>query len=326
MRKAWIGVGLTYVGAVVGAGFASGQEIWQFFSRHGESGTMGLLLSTVIFFLFGYLALEKGRTGTVQTFSDLLTSVYPPSLYRISDTMVSLFLFLGLGVVATGGGAALTQMTGLPVVLGALATTFAILAVVYVGTSMVIRANMILIPYLVVLMTATALFTWSRPVRGIPATHGSSWALSAFLYVSYNILTGIVVLIGVAKMLPARRDSIKAAALGAGILAALGLALHRVLMTESSVGDLPMVRVAHSIHPVMGFGYGITLWIALFTTGVGEAFALVQRHNRSVFRVLWIPAVMAFWSFQGLIATLYPVMGLLAIVLWIPLLITKKAR
>ena len=54
-------VGGAYVGTVVGAGFASGQEIWQFFGRHGPLGLGGLAVATILFLVYGFAVLDLGR-------------------------------------------------------------------------------------------------------------------------------------------------------------------------------------------------------------------------------------------------------------------------
>src|SRR5690242_12070807 len=46
-------VAFTYIGTVVGAGFASGQEILQFFTRYGSLATLTIALSTVLFIWIG---------------------------------------------------------------------------------------------------------------------------------------------------------------------------------------------------------------------------------------------------------------------------------
>ena len=62
-RKMDFLVAMTYIGAVVGAGFASGQELWQFFARWGFSGWLGILLAGLLFALAGgnlWLAKSSG--------------------------------------------------------------------------------------------------------------------------------------------------------------------------------------------------------------------------------------------------------------------------
>ena len=40
----FLNVALMFVGAIMGAGFASGREIWQFFGVFGKQGRVGILL------------------------------------------------------------------------------------------------------------------------------------------------------------------------------------------------------------------------------------------------------------------------------------------
>ena len=43
-----LNVALMFVGAIMGAGFASGREIWQFFGVFGKQGRIGILLIAVL--------------------------------------------------------------------------------------------------------------------------------------------------------------------------------------------------------------------------------------------------------------------------------------
>ena len=53
-------VAATYIGTVVGAGFASGQESLQFFAIFKGRGLIGLLIVTILFILYGYIIMELG--------------------------------------------------------------------------------------------------------------------------------------------------------------------------------------------------------------------------------------------------------------------------
>ncbi|HBT48846.1 MAG: hypothetical protein XD49_0570 [Caldanaerobacter subterraneus] len=54
-------IAATYIGTVVGAGFASGQEILQFFVYHGKKGILGLLIVTLLFVFYGNAILFLGN-------------------------------------------------------------------------------------------------------------------------------------------------------------------------------------------------------------------------------------------------------------------------
>jgi len=42
-------IGFAFIGVIVGAGFASGQEILQYFTSFGTAGTLAAVVSTALF-------------------------------------------------------------------------------------------------------------------------------------------------------------------------------------------------------------------------------------------------------------------------------------
>ena len=51
-------IALTYVGAIVGAGFASGQELTRFFVVFGGSGLLGIIIAGSIFAILGAVVID----------------------------------------------------------------------------------------------------------------------------------------------------------------------------------------------------------------------------------------------------------------------------
>ena len=52
---------MSYTGVFLGAGFVSGQELWQFFGAYGLGGYFGILLAVALLFLFGVLILRLAQ-------------------------------------------------------------------------------------------------------------------------------------------------------------------------------------------------------------------------------------------------------------------------
>ena len=52
--KTWT-LAFTYVGCFLGAGFISGQELWQFFGAFGNWGYLGFFVSAVLFMVIGVM-------------------------------------------------------------------------------------------------------------------------------------------------------------------------------------------------------------------------------------------------------------------------------
>ena len=53
-------IALTYIGTIIGAGFASGQEIKKFFIDYGTIGITAFIFASFLFFYLGKKIMEMG--------------------------------------------------------------------------------------------------------------------------------------------------------------------------------------------------------------------------------------------------------------------------
>lgn len=60
MIKRAVGISMAFVGVLVGAGFASGQEAMQYFVSFGEMGLWGVLVAAVLTTITGIAVLQLG--------------------------------------------------------------------------------------------------------------------------------------------------------------------------------------------------------------------------------------------------------------------------
>ena len=117
-KESALRVGFTFAGCYLGAGYVSGQELWQFFGCFGRRGIGGLVLAVSLSFFFGVLLLRLvQRTGLHQT--DTLVVRRPIPLLRGAVGVLQLVILFGLFVIMTAGvGALLRQLFGLSSAVG----------------------------------------------------------------------------------------------------------------------------------------------------------------------------------------------------------------
>lgn len=78
MLSRWSGIfqiAAVYVGTVVGAGFATGKEIVEFFTRYGFYGFIGILIAGYIFIFTGtkiMLISARIRASSYEEFNEFL--------------------------------------------------------------------------------------------------------------------------------------------------------------------------------------------------------------------------------------------------------------
>ena len=112
-------IGLTFAGSFLGAGYVSGQELWQFFGSFGGGGLLGVLAAMVLLAVFG-LALMYiiSRTGIAEMDAVLVPWERLAWLRKLSSALQLILLFGVIAIMYAGGGALLEQLFSLPTWLG----------------------------------------------------------------------------------------------------------------------------------------------------------------------------------------------------------------
>ena len=188
-----------FMGVIVGAGFASGQEIMQFFTSFGLMGLVGAVVSSVLFVLLAMALAELGQIHASTSHKRVIHAICGKHLGIFVDWMITFFMFAIAVVMIAGGGALLEQLAGIPRLWGSIAVTVLMVAVVCLGIRKVIgfigsispllAAIVLLVSAWSVLGRSADLETLQMAAQEQPRGAGN-WLLGALLYVSYNIVAG----------------------------------------------------------------------------------------------------------------------------------------
>ncbi|NPV74608.1 MAG: hypothetical protein HPY89_12725 [Pelotomaculum sp.] len=327
-----------YIGAVIGAGFASGQEIMQFFVLHGRSGLLGAAVTALLFAYLGGLIMFLSVKMKSASYRDIFAFLLGERAGGIMDALNIFMLLGGLSVMMAGSAAVFEEQFGLPARAGVWAVTVLSSLVVLGGLEGVLAANVFLVPlkFLAVVAVSTAALCASRHLAQSSGTGwqgggaGGHWLPAAFLYVSYNIVVPLAVLSSLGRMVPPVLG-LAGGALG-GLL--LGMAVSLVTlaglayMPEASFCQIPLLYLAG--HLGQGFRHllGLLIWLAILTTAIANAHGFASRlapEGGSRYRFCGIFACLlalplSSFSFAGLVRLLYPLFGLAGLVLLAALL------
>lgn len=315
MRIHWTGVAAAYVAAVVGAGFATGQELAHFFARHGRWGLAAAAAAGVLFAVAGAAILRRSSVARHQHYGALLRDLCGPRLGRVMDTVSFCSLFIALSTTLAAGGALAHILLGYPRWLGACAMSAALSAAARRGLKAHVGASALTVPAIVLVCLRAAATSARRPPPFDPHVVPLLASLaSAVLYVSYNLIMGMASLCATSGAQPPR-EATRAGWVGGALLGLLCVAGCAALLSQALPGgvDLPL-RMALPPGPWRTVVYPLTLLAALWTTGSAAALALGQRlcpagpeSPASVVVVLALPPALA--GLAPLIAVAYPVVG-----------------
>lgn len=120
---------LAFVGLVVGAGFATGQEVIQYFISFGAIGIVGAVLSGVVMAVGGMLIVQLGSYFLAENHYKVFRNVAHPVVSRFLDWSVTFTLFVMGFIMLAGAGCTLQQHFGIPTWMGAGLMTLLVLAV-----------------------------------------------------------------------------------------------------------------------------------------------------------------------------------------------------
>lgn len=319
-------LGFTFAGSFLGAGYVSGQEIWQFFGRFGGGALPGLMLAMVLMGAIGVMLWELAK-GLDLTEMDRLVVERDLPVLRVALSAVQAVMLFGFTVIMCAGGVALcVQQWGLPAALCAAALAAAVAVVSLAGIPGLVNLFSGLVPVLCVVTVAAAV---AAPLVGggiPPAAPAESafggWPVSAVVFFAYNTFGVIGILAPVGPMAADRKSIRRGVAIGCVILAVIALS---VLVAMSAVpasfgAEMPMLTVIAHCFPWLAPLYAVVLLVAMFGAALGcqvalmafleEKFAAVRAH-----RVLWTAGIMAavllgsLVGFSDLIGVVYPIFG-----------------
>jgi len=323
-------IGATYIGVTIGAGFASGQEVLQFFAFFGPDSFLALLLTTVLFVFFGWLVLRLGAILKAVSHREVIMHVSGRSLGVVVDIIISFFLFGSFSVMLAGAGASMEQQFGLPPIVGILGMAVLSLVTVLSGLTGIVSVMSLLVPVMIagVLavfagvqivspLTLKEVLDFSLPQAAVMP----SWLLSAVTYVSYNMLVAVAVLSPLGASTGTGKQIREGALLGGAGLGLGILVINLALMSvpQAAGFPVPMSYIANQIFPLAGVLYTLVLVMAIYTTAVGGLYGFAvrvsdkvgRRNFRSGVVVTVIVAVVASQAgFTTLVRFLYTGVGI----------------
>ncbi|MBE3581218.1 MAG: hypothetical protein IMW96_06235 [Thermoanaerobacteraceae bacterium] len=321
-------IAATYVGTVVGAGFASGQEVLQFFAYFGIRGLLGLVVATVLFIVLGYAVLLIGHRLQAHSHLPVIRHAGGPLVGKVVDGITTIFLFGALAVMAAGAGAIFREEYHLPALVGSSILIAATLATVLLGITQVINAISFVAPLLLATVLGVSLFALFTNPSSVVANLGWSdvaraaapfWPLAALLYATYNLVLSIAVLAPLGS-LSREENLLPGAALGG---AGLGLGAGAITLAllaaapDVSAWEVPMLQIAGGLAPVARTVYSIILLAEIYTTGVSSLYGFTARlaePDSKRFSYLAVIAsalalIAAQSGFSRLVAFLFPLVG-----------------
>lgn len=322
-------VAATYAGTIIGAGFASGQELMQFFASYGRLGLAGVVLSGLLFAWLGHLIMAYSRRIHAQSYQDLIYHSCGSMLGVCLDALTTLLLFAILSIMLAGTGALFVESLGFPYLIGLIVLGLATGFTVQHGMKGLASISLLATPLLALSTLSVSLYSLlyhgiafdSLPASQLlslrPAPH---WLMSALLYVSYNLTLGMTVLTPLASLVPSRQARIWGSMIGGLLLAMLAAVITLVLLLHDPDivnTEVPLLYIASQQHPGNTIAFLCMFFTAMYTTAAAALYGCSAKFKAvtglsdksSIMLVLLVSAAASQLGFSSLIAVIFPCFG-----------------
>lgn len=340
--KSILKVVFVVIGTVIGAGFASGQEIGLFFNQYGKWGALGIILSCAFSGLIIYQIFHITEKTRVTSYDELLEQI---STYKILNqaisVIISLFLLVSFYIMIAGMSALFHQEFGFPIWGCSIVMASFCYIVLQKDMKGIMAVNSILIPALILFILYLGMqnldFTYSYlGSKTMEASNAWQWGISSILYASYNSIMLIPMLVELKPYINSKTKAKRVGIICTIILNLLGISLFSLLLRGNEKIyqlELPMVEIVKDFGAIYSYLYIGVVITAIFTTAISAGYGFLKnqvskkqfskgdvekrekRYYRKVLLAICISApLVANIGFSNLISKLYPMFGILGLI------------
>ena len=336
MKKNWtqaFQIAAVYVGTVVGAGFATGKEIVEFFSRFGFFGLISIVMSGYLFIMLGSKMMRMAAYIDAKSYQEFNTYLFGKWPSRVINIFM-LGMLLGVSaVMLSGAGAVFEEQLGLSKSLGVFLTIILSIAVMLVGTKGLFAVNTFVVPLMISFSLILMIYSVQMPhfidqLLYIPhAEDGWKSVVAPFSYVALNLGLAQAVLVPIAAEVKDDWTIKWGGILGGSALTLILGASHftLIMLPNLEMYNIPMAIVMKNLAPFLYWIYVLVIYGEIFTSVIGNVFGLDRQIKQyfsiptilSVTAIFFVSYLISLVNYGTLLSYLYPLFGYICMTFFI---------
>lgn len=321
------------IGTFVGAGFASGKEVFNFFSIFGVFSLIGIFIFSFLFFIIIYKILNLKYTFNLNSYEKFL--LYLEKKYKFFKAnvfmyLVNIFLLISFYIMVCALCTLFYDKFNITKYITVLVTIL-ICYFIFIKNNIkfIYSLNLALMPVLIIFIILLGIKNINIEFS---LYHNSSFTfmslINCMLYFSYNSLLIIPILF---KIDVNKKNIFKLSFWFSFIIFVLMNILNIILLINFELinnKDLPILHISIGNGPVFSFLYFFIFLSAILTTMISSGFAFCNNLNKNkkiiIISFLFFSFIFAFLSFSDLINFFYTFLGYIGLLQIILILANKS--
>ncbi len=342
-----------YCAFTIGSGYATGQEIMQFFCAFGPEGLIGCFVSMVLFAVLGGALMQKGYDLKLKYQTQVFRYYCGTYIGIFLEWVTVIFLFGVVSIMIAGTGAMTSEYYGLSKEIGSIGMTVLCVASILLGLMRLADIIGSIGPVIIVFSILVGILTmlnasgaWAQNwqvLYELRAT-GSWWFaryavldsawFSGVLYASCMVFGGIPFLTGLGSKANSRKEAFWGGFLGGvAIILAAGILVAAMLYFPEEIAALqvPNLFLVQQGAPVLAAVFSVILLLGIYSTAAPMFWVVINKleqwipnKNVKIFVTLVLGIIAYFGAqlgFGRLIGFLYPLMGQVGVLMILAVII-----
>ncbi len=326
---------LKYAGAfiawVVGSGFATGQEILQFFASYGYASYAIILLNLIGFLFLGQTLLTTGYEQKDDETFNHYRYFCGNKLGTAYSWLVPIILMPVMAVLISGSGATLYEYYGISHYIGSALMALMVLGAYLIGFERLVNVVSMVSPVIILFSLFIGVITLFKDFHNITeigqygqvlAEKQSSpgWTLSSILYMALTFLGGSTYYTALGASAVNRKSARWGAIIGTvAVILTITFMNTSILLNarDTSALAVPTLYLAKKLSYVLGATFSIVLILGIFSSCSAMMWTVCNRFtkegtkNSKIFATALATGafLLGLLPFSELVGVFYPFIG-----------------
>ena len=324
-------VAAVFIGTIVGAGLASGQEISQFFTQYGYKSFIGILICCIVYIVMSIIIINISKKYKLNSYDGLISLVSPGFLGILTNSLTTFFLIGGSAIILAGSGALIHQYFGVSRWIGIIFMIFISIIILFRDTKGLLEINSVIVPSLI-LVIVTLFILYLAFYKNLNISNlkninccKRNWLFSSLMYSGFNILSCSGVLVPLSLSINKKKSLIAGSIIGSLILTILVFIINFMLILNIPYifkYEIPLLYIANRFGKILEIVLLSIIWLEMFSTEVSNIYSVGKNfeevfnisYKKSVIIIILITIPVSQIGFVKLISFLYPAFGLVSLI------------
>lgn len=314
------------IGAKIGAGFASGKEIFTYFAKYGIISLFFIIPLFFLFYYFVYYLLCFGANKSSFNIKDGNNDLFKNVTIK-NQNIFNLFMFFTFLILSSAMFSGLVSLFKVYFPdIGQFATTIVIiiftLILIKCSFKTLSKLSYIIVPLIIfcILLNTLVSFNTNNFATNFGITNYSLLPVSCLLYSAQNTFLASFVIIksGNGTDAKSRHKISFLVSLILCLLLALGI-LCFMFNPKLVYSDMPFAEMSISLSPYFGYLFGFIIFGSIITTYATTLTSLKQYFNgnkfyNSEYGMIALVCVLSLVNFGNIVEYLYPIIGIFGLI------------